>query len=302
MNTRKQGIINGVAAYVLWGIYPLYWRMLQTVSPAEILINRMIWSFVTLFIVIFGLRLLKTLKETVIGIIKDKKKLALLILAAALISINWFVFTFAMVSGRVIEASLGYYINPILNILIGVVILKERLNKYQSIAALMVTIAVLYLTIAYGSFPWIALVLAASFGCYGIVKKFIPVDPFFGLFLETALIFPVATFFFTFLLFNGTSAYLQSNTTIILLLMGAGFITISPLFFFSKAIKQLPLSFLGFLQYIGPSINMVVAIFILGENFTRIHLITFGLIWLACLLFSTSHLLPGGSTAAKKST
>jgi chloramphenicol-sensitive protein RarD len=295
MTTRKQGIINAVIAYILWGVYPLYWQMLQVVSPTEILINRMVWSFLTLFLIIIGLRLFKSLKNTVIEIIKDKKKLTLLIVAAALLSMNWFVFTFAIVSERIIEASLGYYINPILNILIGVIILKEKLNRYQAIAAGIVTVAVLFLTITYGSFPWIAIVLALSFGCYGIAKKFIQVDPFFSLFLETTLMLPLSTFFFSLWLINGTSAFLQPNNTIIFLLMGAGFITISPLFFFAKAIKQLPLSLIGFLQYIGPSISMVVAIFVLGENFTRQHLITFGLIWIACLLFSTSHLLPQNS-------
>jgi len=301
MNTKKQGIINAVIAYVLWGIYPLYWRMLQAISATEILVNRMIWSFVTLFLVIVGLRLFTSLKKTILEILKDRNKLSLLILAAALISLNWFVFTFAIVTERIIQASLGYYINPILNILIGVVLLKEKLNKYQGIAAILVTIAVLYLTFSYGSFPWISLVLAFTFGCYGIVKKFIPVDPFFSLFLETALIFPVATFFFGFWMVSGSSAFLQQDLSIILLLMGAGFITISPLFFFARAVKQLPLSLLGFLQYIGPSINMVIAIFMLDEVFTRQHLITFSLIWIACLLFSTSHLLPGGNSVSAKS-
>jgi len=302
MNTKKQGIINATIAYVLWGIYPLYWRMLQGIHPTEILVNRMIWSFMTLFLVIIGLRLFASLKKTILEILKNKNKLFLLILAAALISLNWFIFTYAIVSEHIIQASLGYYINPILNILIGVVILKEKLNKYQGIATILVTIAVLYLTLSYGSFPWISIVLAFTFGCYGMVKKFIPVDPFFSLFLETALIFPVATFFFGFWLANGSSAFLNQESSIILLLMGAGFITISPLFFFARAIKQLPLSLLGFLQYIGPSINMVIAIFLLDESFTRDHLITFCLIWIACLLFSTSHLLPGGNSVSGKSS
>ena len=294
MNTKKQGIINAIVAYLLWGIYPLYWRMLQGIDPTEILVNRMIWSFVTLLLVIIGLRLFTSLKKIVIEILKDKKKLALLVLATALISINWFIFTFAVVTERIIQSSLGYYINPILNILIGVVLLKEKMNRYQKVAAILVMFAVLYLTFSYGSFPWIALILAFTFGCYGVVKKFIPVDPFFSLFLETALVFPVAFFFFGLWLLNGNSAFLQQDSSVILLLMGAGFITISPLFFFAKAAKQLPLSLLGFLQYIGPSINMIIAIFVLGEYFSRQHLITFSLIWIACLLFSTSHLLPRG--------
>ena len=291
MSTRKQGIINATIAYVLWGVYPLYWHLLRAISPVELLINRTFWSFVTLFLVILVLRLHKSLWKTILDLVKDKKKLTLLIVATALLSTNWFVFTFAIVSGRILEASLGYYINPIMNIFIGVIILKEKLNKYQVLAALIVFVAVLFLTISHGTFPWISLVLALSFGCYGIAKKFIKLDPLFGLFLETALVLPISSFLFMFWLYNGTSSLLQGDAFISFLLIISGIITISPLFFFARAVRQLPLSILGFLQYMGPSISMVLAIFVLGEHFSRSHFITFGLIWIACLLFSTSHML-----------
>ena len=291
MNTRKQGIINAIIAYVLWGVYPLYWHLLRAISPTELVITRTFWAFVTLFIIILILRLHTSLWKTIKDLIKDKRKVFLLVLATALLSVNWLVFTFAIVSGRLLEASLGYYINPILNILIGVIFLKERLNKYQVVAAIMVFVAVLFLTIFHGIFPWISLVLALSFGCYGVVKKFIQLDSLFSLFLETTLILPISSFLFIFWLYNGTSILLQGDTFIIFLMIASGFITVLPLFFFAKAVKQLPLSIIGFLQYLGPSINMVLAIFVLGEHFSIEYFITFGIIWVACLIFSTSHWL-----------
>jgi len=292
MTNQKRGIINAIIAYTMWGIYPLYWWLLQSVGPTELLINRMIWSFITLLMVIISLRRIDALKQTISLLLANKKKLALLIAAAIFLSINWFTFTFAVVSDRILEASLGYYINPILSILIGVVLLKEKLNRYQVIAVLLASIGVLFLTVTYDAFPWISLILAFSFGFYGLAKKLIYIDSFFSLFLETTLMLPISAFFFTSWLVDGTSTFLQPNISYILLLMGAGFITMSPLYFFSKAASALPLKILGFLQYIGPSLQMVVAIFITGEDFSAERLITFGFIWIACLLFSTSHLLP----------
>ena len=291
MSNQKRGIINATIAYILWGIYPLYWWLLQSVGAIELLINRMFWSFITLLIVIICLRKVETLKWTIVAVRNDKKKLAFLICAAVFLGINWMIFTFAVVSDRILEASLGYYINPIISILIGVVILKEKLNRYQTIAVIIASAGVLFLTITYGSFPWISLVLAFSFGFYGFTKKLIQIDSFLGLFLETTLMLPISAFFFTSWLINGTSTFLQPNISYILLLVGAGFITMSPLYFFSKAASTLPFKTLGFLQYIGPSLQMLVAIFITGEDFSLERLVAFGFIWIACLLFSTSHLL-----------
>ena len=290
MNELKRGIVNATIAYTMWGIYPLYWHLLQSVRPFEILVNRMIWSFVTLLLVIIIMRWAKPLKGTITGLLNDKKKLLLLLIAVVLVGINWFLFTFAIVTERILEASLGYYINPILSVLIGVIFLKEKLNKYQVIAVIIVTISVLFLTFSYGTFPWISLLLAITFGFYGLTKKLIQIDPLLGLFLETTLLLPISSFFFSFWLFDGTSAFLNPYLSLSLLLMGAGVITISPLYFFSKAAIALPLKTLGFLQYIGPTLQMFVAIFITGEDFSVQRFITFCFIWLACLLFSTSHL------------
>ena len=290
MTEQKKGILNAIIAYTLWGVYPLYWWLLQSMRPTELLINRMIWSFVTLLLIILLLRKMSALKATLLGLFVNKKKLILLIVATVSLSFNWFLFTYAVVSDRILEASLGYYINPILSVLIGVIFLKEKLNKYQILAVLIAFTGVVFLTVTYSVFPWISLILAFSFGFYGLAKKLIQIEAFLSLFLETTLMLPVSTFFFTSWLMDGTSAFLQPHRTYIPLLIGAGFITISPLYFFAKAASLLPLKILGFLQYIGPTLQMVVAIFITGEDFSTERLMTFGLIWIACLLFSTSHL------------
>ena len=289
VKNQKRGIINAIIAYTMWGVYPLYWWLLQNVGATELLINRMFWSFITLLIIIISLRRFSALKQTVIGILAYKKQLFLLIAAATFLGVNWMIFTFAVVHDRILEASLGYYINPIISILIGVVLLKEKLNRYQTIAVLLASTGVLFLTFSYGTFPWISLVLAFSFGLYGLVKKLIQIESFFSLFLETTLMLPISAFFFTSWLINGTSTFLQPNITYILLLVGAGFVTMSPLYFFSKAARELPLKILGFLQYIGPTLQMMVAIFITGEDFSLDRLVAFSFIWIACLLFSTSH-------------
>ena len=291
MTNQKRGILNAIIAYTMWGVYPLYWWLLQSIGAIEILINRMLWSFITLLIVIILLRRTTSLKWAISSLLANKKKLALLIASAIFLSTNWFIFTFSVVAGRILEASLGYFINPIVSILIGVIILKEKLNRYQTIAVLIASIGVLYLTIMYGSFPWISLILAFSFGFYGFAKKLIQMDSFFSIFLETTLMLPISAFLFTSWLINGTSTFLQPNASYILLLVGAGFMTMSPLYFFSRAASELPLKTLGFLQYIGPTLQMMVAIFITGEDFSTQRLIAFGFIWIACLLFSTSHIL-----------
>jgi len=291
MNNEKSGIINGIIAFVMWGVYPLYWAMLQTISPQELLINRMFWSFFTLIIFILVFKKMDLLKETLKSLVLNKKKILLLVCAALFLAANWFVFTFSIVEGRVLEASLGYYINPLLNVLIGVVFLKEKLNKFQILAVLIALMGVLYLTISYGVLPWISLVLAFTFALYSLIKKFIAMDSFISLFLETTLMLPISVFFFSSWLANGQSAFLNSDLKINSLLIGAGLITVLPLFFFAKAASLLQLKTLGFLQYIGPSLQMLMAIFVLGESFSKNRLISFVFIWIACLIFSMSHRL-----------
>jgi len=288
MSDKRKGIINAAIAYVLWGLYPLYWWQLQHILPTEILVNRMIWSFVTLLLITLVLGKFSQLIDTIKELLSDKKRLVLLIVATVLITINWFVYTWSVVHGRVLEAGLGYYISPILSFIIGALILKEKLNRLQILAACIATVGVLFQTISYGIFPWISLILATSFAFYGLCKKLIKVNAFFSLFLETTLMLPMASFLFSRLLITGESTFLTGEMTSIILLVGAGAATVSPLFFFGKATQLAPLKIVGFMQYIGPTLGMFIAIFIMGESFSTTRLISFAIIWLACIIFTIS--------------
>lgn len=300
MVEHRRGVINAVIAYSMWGIYPLYWRLLSQIGPTEILVNRMLWSFITLGLGLIVLKWFKPLQTVVGELFINKKKLVALFAVASLLGLNWFIFTYAVTSERIIDASLGYYINPIFNIIIGILFLKEKLNKYQVVSVVLVVIGVMLLTISHGSLPWISLALAVTFGLYGVIKKILNIDAFIGLFLETLLMLPVSSFLFLSWLNAGTSTFSQSNMMLILLLIGAGFITISPLYFFSKATSLLPLKTLGFLQYIGPTIQLIVAITITNETFDRSHFISFSFIWVACVIFSMSHLFRHSQSDTKK--
>ena len=292
MSNKRKGIINAAIAYILWGLYPLYWWQLQHIAPTETLVNRMIWSFITLLLITLVLRKFSLLIDTVKELLTDKKRLLLLIIATVLISINWFVYTWAVVHVRVLEAGLGYYISPILSFIIGAFILKEKLNRLQILASCIATIGVLFKTISYGVFPWISLILAASFAFYGLCKKLIKVNAFFSLFLETTLMLPVALFFFSHLLITGESTFLTGDMRPIIFLIGAGAVTVSPLFFFGKATQLAPLKIVGFMQYIGPTIGMFIAIFVMGEPFSMTRFISFAIIWLACIIFTISQFKP----------
>jgi len=291
MNNTKKGILLAVIAYTLWGLYPLYWTLLNEVDAFEILINRMFFSFVTLGLITILLRRFNPVKQTWRVLMDDKRKLLQLMIATLLLTVNWFLFMYAIISGRIIESSLGYYINPIVSILIGIVVLKERLNKYQTMATIIASIGVLILTFTHGAFPWISIILALTWGFYALLKKLVNIDTINALLIETIIMLPISGFFFTFWLFDGTSTFRTDATLSIFLLAGAGIITIIPLFLFSKAATILPLKTLGFLQYIGPTIQLMVAIFITGEEFDINRLITFSFIWVACIIFSASNFL-----------
>ena len=290
MSETKKGVINAVIAFSMWGIYPLYWALLQHLRPMELLTNRIIWSFTFLFICFIALKKHDLITETLAQLRADKKKIWLLVLAAFFVGSNWFIYTYAVVHERIIEASLGYYINPILSILIGVIFLKEKLSKLQILASLIAATGVAFLAFSYGALPWLSLLLAISFGLYGLCKKLVGIDSTIALWLETMLLMPIAMIFFIQWLNDGTSTFVLGNINDMLLLIGAGFITVSPLFFFGKAARQIPLYVLGFLQYIGPTLKMIMATFILGESFSHERLIAFSIIWTACILFSLSPL------------
>jgi len=290
VNEHKFGVISGIIAFSFWGFLTLYWRILSEVGATQILVNRIFWGFFTLFSLVMFSKKYQPLAVAK-KLWKDKKRLGLLVISTSLLAFNWLLYIYSMVSDQILEASLGYYINPIISILLGVIFLREKLPKYQLIAAILAGVAVTFLTLAQGAPPWMALGIATSFGFYGLLKKLISIDSMVSLWFEMAIMLPFASFFFFHWIADGTSAYVGSNGIYILLLTGAGMMTVIPLFFFSKAATLLPLKTLGFLQYIQPTIQFMIAVFINGESFPAFKLIGFSVIWFACLIFSLSGFL-----------
>lgn len=290
MKKQQSGIYYATLSYILWGILPIYWKLIDHVASDEILANRIFWSLIFMFFVLIFTKKLESCKETIKYLLKNRKQGIALIFASALISGNWFIYIWAVNNDKMIEASLGYYINPLVSILLGIVVLKERLTLVQMISVLFATIGVLILTISYGNFPWIAFGLAISFGIYGLIKKLIKVDSAIGLTLETLTITPIALLYMIMLAMNGNSSYLTESITTDLLLIGSGAVTALPLLFFAKGAQQIPLFLLGILQYIAPSLTLMLGVFLYHEPFTKIHFWSFLFIWssLTIITFSRS--------------
>lgn len=281
---RKVAIIYIVFAYTIWGLLPIYWKWLDAVPPSEILAHRMIWAFVFMIVFVLLRRQWKPFIQTCKSLLKEKKKLLGLFIASTVISVNWFTFIWAVNNEFVVQASLGYYINPLVSILLGIIILKERLTRTQLMAFGIATFAVIFLTINLGVFPWISFILAFSFATYGLIKKIIGVDPIFGLTIETIMITPVA---FIYLMMQPTNAIAEEGVFSLhfILLAGAGIATAVPLIFFNFGAPKLPLATIGFLQYIAPTLMLLIGVLMYKEPFTIYHLIAFTLIWTALLIY-----------------
>lgn len=282
------GVISAAWSYLIWGLLPIYWKLVDVVSPEEILANRVVWSFVFMVVLLALTKKISRLKETLQQLWANKKQLVALILASLLISCNWFVYIWAVNSDHMIEASLGYYINPLVSVLLGLIILKEKLNIPQIASLVLATIGVLVLTLNYDSFPWISVTLAVSFGLYGLAKKMIKVDSAIGLTLETMIVTPLGVIYMVYLLLQGNSSFFTISPTIDILLIGAGAATATPLLFFAIGAQKIPLSTLGFLQYIAPTISLILGIFVYGEHFSKSHLLAFVFIWSALTIYSFS--------------
>ncbi|MFX3623405.1 MAG: EamA family transporter RarD [Ectobacillus sp.] len=280
---QTKGIIYTAGAYVMWGVFPLYWKLIDNVSAQEILAHRVIWSFMFMLLVLgFGKKLAAFRLEWK-KLWKHPKSFTMLSIASVLISINWFIYIWAVNHNHIIDASLGYYINPLVSILLGMLVFKERLNFWQLLAVLLAAIGVIILTVRYGSFPWIALSLAISFGIYGLAKKLIHFDSAIGLTLETLIIAPFALVYAIFL---QKGSMFGSELSATVLLMGGGVATALPLLYFAKGAKLIPLSMVGFLQYIAPTISLGLGVFLYGEHFTKAHMLAFFFIWTALFIFS----------------
>lgn len=290
MNDYKKGLACGLGAYVLWGVLPVYWKLLDDVLPFEILSSRFIWScvFVALLIIFQG-KLPLFLTE-VKSIFSSFKTGAAMVSAAFVISINWGSFIWAVNNGHIVETSMGYYINPLVSVLFAVLFLRERLNKMQIAAVLCACVGVASMVWSFGKLPWVSLTLAVSFALYGLIKKLLPVSSLTSIMLETLIITPLALMYEYTLWQQGVSFYASGDTQVLCLLAGAGAVTAVPLLLFTAGAKLLPLKIIGFLQYISPTLTLLLGVFIYGEPFTASHLLAFGWIWAALALFVVSQL------------
>lgn len=280
----KQGVTYGILAYLLWGLLPLYWKLFLQVPAGEILAHRIIWSFVFVGLILLVMRRWNEMRL----LAKDRKKMLLMMCSSLIISANWLLFIWAVNNGRVIETSLGYYINPLINILFGVVFLKERMKLGQWIAIGMAAAGVSILAIQYGEVPWIAISLALTFASYGLLKKTVQVDSMLSLAWETMLMFPLSLGYLLYMQMQGEQVAFGLGVGTMILLTLSGVATMLPLYWFALATQRLPLSTVGFLQYIAPSTSLLLAVFLFQEPFTTTHMYSFAFIWGALVVFTIS--------------
>jgi chloramphenicol-sensitive protein RarD len=282
----KEGVLYAVFAYTAWGLLPVYWKFFRQIPALEVLSHRIVWSMIFLI----GLLVWQRRTEEFWQLWRFKRKVSFLLVTALLLTFNWGLYIYGVNTQRVVETSLGYFINPLANVLLGFAVLKERLHWGQQIAVLLATVGVANFVWQLGTVPWIALGLAFSFAFYGLVRKVVAVSPMVGLAVETLLATPVALALIGYATATG-AGHFSTSLWLMLLLIGAGIVTSFPLLWFNNAAKRLRLSTLGFCQYIAPSLQLLLGIFLYHESFSRTHAVTFGLIWLALLTYSTTSLV-----------
>ncbi|WP_273124812.1 EamA family transporter RarD [Bacillus weihaiensis] len=288
-STYKKGILYTAASYFLWGILPLYWKLIGDVASEEILAHRIFWSFIFMIVILTTTREILNIRVVTTELLKKPKLLLMLIISSVLISINWFVYIWAVNHNQMIEASLGYYINPLISVLLGLVFFKEKINLLQKISFIVAALGVIYMTIRYGEIPLIAITLAVSFGLYGLTKKITKLSSAMGLMLETLMVTPIAIFYLVYLGQTGNMEFMNFNLETNLLLIGAGAATAIPLLLFATGAQKIPLYMVGILQYIAPTITLMIGIVIYSEPFTTTEVVTFSCIWSALFLFTMSH-------------
>lgn len=278
-----EGYILAFLAYLLWGILPIYWKQVGQLTAIEILANRILWSFMVLVIFI-----LLTKKKGFIEYLKNTKTRKALILTGSLISINWLVFIYAMNTNHVVQVSLGYYINPIISIFFGMLFLKEKMTKLQITAIILASIGVAYMAISHGEFPWISIVIAMSFALYGLFKKIYALDSILSLLGEMLILLPLSVIYLIYIGMEGQSYLLSGEFSLIIYVLLSGIVTVTPLYLFAEGAKKIPLSSIGFLQYITPTLMLLIGVFMYGESFTHVHKISFIFIWGALFLYLIS--------------
>ncbi|MFL6845075.1 MAG: EamA family transporter RarD [Allosphingosinicella sp.] len=279
-NRTRGGLLMGLAAYTFWGVMPLYFKAVAHVSATEIVAHRILWSLIFLG----ALASLWKRWPEIRAALASRRVVLTLLLTSVLIGVNWLVYIYAVVTGHVLEGSLGYYLNPLVNVLLGVFLLKEKLSRFQKAAVVLAGAGVALLAFRAGGSLWISLTLAASFASYGFLRKVAPVEALEGLWIESLFLAPLALGWALWLTHTGDSAFLHDRPTDLLLILG-GAVTAIPLLLFTAAAKRLPYSTLGFLQYVAPSLQFLLAVAVFGEPLTRAHLVCFAAIWIALAVF-----------------
>ncbi|MEA3044852.1 MAG: chloramphenicol-sensitive protein RarD [Sphingomonadales bacterium] len=290
---QRAGLLFGLGAYLLWGVLPLYFKLLKSVSPTEIVAHRILWSLVLLAILVLLWRRWPAIRAAA----ATSRILMTLAVTALLIAINWLIYIWAVLNGHVLAGSLGYYLNPLVNVLLGVVLLKERLTRGQAAAVALAALGVAVLALRAADGLWISLALASSFGLYGFIRKIAPVDALEGLTIETAMLAPVSLVWILWLQQQGQGGFAAYDSATTALLVLGGAVTAIPLLLFNAAAKRLPYSTLGFLQYIAPSIQFLLAVLVFGETFSPAHALCFAAIWSALLIFAWEGLRLGRARA-----
>jgi len=281
------GVIYAGAAFLIWGLAAVYWKELKSVPPLEIIAHRVAWSFFFLLPLI----VLQRQWAEFAAILRNLRVLSIFMTSAILVAANWLIYVWAVNNDHLLQASLGYYINPLVNVVLGMVFLKERLRLPQVLAVLLAATGVLYLTIQYGQFPWIAMSLAMSFGLYGLIRKVAPASSLVGLAVETLLLSLPAIGYLFYLDFQGRGSIFQVSLNLDLLLIGCGPLTAVPLLFFTAGAKRLYLATVGLMQYIGPSGMFLLAVFYYHEPFSTTQVWTFVMIWSALAIYSTDSVI-----------
>jgi chloramphenicol-sensitive protein RarD len=283
---QRLGIVYGVAAYLLWGLFPLFFPLLKPAAPAEILAQRIVWSLAAVAVVLAATRSMSSLR----AVLRDRRRVKLLAGAAVLIAVNWGTFIYAVNSKHVIESSLGYFITPLVSAAFGVIVFRERLRRWQLVALGLGAVAVGLLAVDYGRLPWIALTLALSFGTYGLLKKLAGVGAAESLAIETLVLLVPALVYLGVLEGSGGATFFHGGADHALLLMAVGPITAVPLLFFAGAVTRVPLTLMGMLQYLAPVLQFLVGLAIVGERMPASRWIGFGLVWVALVVLSVDGL------------
>ena len=292
-HARRTGMMAALSTYLIWGVLPLYWNLLARAEANEILAHRIIWSFVFMVVVLMVTKRWQSFKEDCRALWQDKKRAAILLLAAFTISLNWLTYIWAVNHGHVIDTSIGYYINPLMSVLFGIVFFRERISGLKKISLLLAAIGIVLMTYQLGKLPWVAVALAVSFSVYGALKKQLHLNPFSSITLETLLMVPFAVPYIGILMMSPANHFSLATPDLALYLMGTGVETAVPLVLFSYGANLLPLNVLGFFQYISPTIGLLLGIFFFHETFGMAQISALGFVWVAIVLFTVAESLRG---------